>query len=137
MRNAYIVLGKLKILGGKGFKAKIMRLLDKIKADEEILQIRRLKGAMPVDRIINACCSFYDKKEDDLIKRGKGKWERQIAIYLSKILSGKKNKEVGNFFNIRGPAVSGVIKAVEERLDKEKRLKKEIEHLKEMIINNK
>lgn len=123
------------ILGGKRFKTKIMRLSDKIKSDEELPQIKRLREQVPIDRIIKVCCSFYDKKEIDLLKRGKGKRERQIAIYLSKILSGKKNVEVGKFFGIKGPAVSGAIKAIEERLDKEKKLKKEIEGLKENLIS--
>ena len=78
---------------------------------------------------------FYGKRQEDLLKRGKGKLKRQIAIYLSKVLSGEKNIEVGGFFGIKGPAVSGVIKTIEGRLDKEKRLKREIERLKEMIIN--
>ena len=92
---------------------------------------------MPIDRIIKTCCSYYGKKEAELLRRGKDKRERQIAIYLSKILSGRKNVEVGSIFGIKGPAVSGVIKAIEERLglDKEKKLKKEMESLKERLIN--
>lgn len=35
----------------------------------------------------------------------------------------------------RGPAVSGTIKAIERRLDKEKKLRKEIENLKDSLIN--
>lgn len=58
-----------------------------------------------------------------------------IVINLSKILSGKKNIEVGNYFGIKGPAVSGVIKAIEEKIEKEKKLRKEVEHLKGKIIN--
>lgn len=123
------------ILGGRRFKSKIMKLLEKIRVDDELPQIKRLRGQVPIDRVIKACCSFYDKKEVDLLKRGKGKRERQIAIYLSKVLSGKKNVEVGNFFGIKGPAVSGAIKAIEERLGKEKKLKKEIEGLKGNLIN--
>ena len=51
------------------------------------------------------------------------------------MLSTKKSIEVGNYFGIKGPAVSGVMKAIEEMLLKEKKLKKEIERLKEKIIN--
>lgn len=123
------------MLGGKRFKAKVIKFLGKIKAHEELPQIKRLREQMPIDRVIKTCCSFYGKKEEDLIKRGKDKRERQIAIYLSKILSGKKNVEVGSFFGIKGPAVSGLIKAIERKLDKEKKLKNEIESLKERLIN--
>ena len=68
-----------------------------------------------------------------MLRRGKGKTERKIAIYLSKILCGGKNKEVGNIFGIKGPAVSEIIGAIEEILDKENKLKKEVEHLKKII----
>ena len=71
----------------------------------------------------------------ELFKRGKGRRDRQIAIYLSKVMSGEKNIEIGNIFGIKGPAVSGVIKVVEGRLDRDERLKREIGHLKERIIN--
>lgn len=68
-----------------------------------------------------------------MLKKSKGNWERQVAVYLSKVFSGKKNKEVGGIFGIKGPAASGIIKAIEGRLYNEKKLKKEIEGLKEML----
>jgi chromosomal replication initiation ATPase DnaA len=124
------------ILGSGKFKTKVMEFLGTIEAHEELPQIKRLRERVPIDRIIKTCSSFYDKKEADLLKRGKDNRERQIAIYLSKILSGKKNIEVGRFFGVKGPAVSGAIKAIEGRLDKEKKLKKAIEGLKERLIND-
>ena len=123
------------ILGGKKFKAKVMKFLGKIKAHDELPQIKRLRSQVSVDRIIKTCCSYYGKKEAKLLRRGKDKRERQIAIYLSKILSGRKNIEVGSFFGIKGPAVSGAIKAIERKLDKDKKLKKEIEELRGRLIN--
>ncbi|KAF0143508.1 MAG: hypothetical protein FD156_2574 [Nitrospirae bacterium] len=123
------------ILGSKRFKAKITKFIKKIKSHDELPQLKRLREQVPIDRIIKTCCSYYGKKEDSLLKRGKDRRERQIAIYLSKVLSGKKNAEVGSYFGIKGPAVSGAIKAIEGRLDKEKKLKKEIEGLRENLIN--
>jgi|GEM_PF-2567031 len=107
--------------------------IDKIEAAEEIPQIKRLRENVPTDTIIKTCSSFYGKIKDDLVKRGKNKPERQIAIYLSKVLSGKKNKEVGKYFGIKGPAVSEVIKSIEGRLENEKVMKKDIECLKEIL----
>lgn len=122
-------------LGGKGFKEKIMRLLDKRESDEEILQVKRLRGEVQIDKVIKACSSFYGKRQDELLKRGKGKPERQIGIYLSKVLSGKKNVEVGKFFGIKGPAISGIVRTIEGKLENEKKLGQEIARLKEKIIN--
>lgn len=123
------------LLGGKKLKAKIQKLLDKIKTDEELPQIKRFKEKVPIDKIIEVCCKHYGIYQEELFKRGKGKYERQMAIYLSKILSGKKNIEVGNYFGIKGPAISGIMKAVEERLKQDQNIKKEAEYLKGMLIN--
>ena len=88
------------ILGGKGFKEEVMRLLDGIKADEELPQLRKLRKKMPIDKVIKTCCDYYGVRE--LFKRGKGRRDRQIAIYLSKVMSGEKNIEIGNIFGIKG-----------------------------------
>jgi REP element-mobilizing transposase RayT len=125
------------LLGGKEFKEKIRRLLDKREVDEEIPQIKRLRGEAQMDKVIKTCSSFYGKQQDDLLKRGKEKPERQIGIYLSKILSGKKNVEIGKFFGIKGPAVSGVMRTIEGRLENDKKLRQEIAHLIEKTINDK
>lgn len=66
--------------------------------------------------IITVWCSFYGKTLKDLLKKGKNRSERQVAIYLSKVLSGKKNIEVGRYFGIKGSAVSETLKAVEQRM---------------------
>jgi len=121
------------ILGGKTFKAKILKLLDKTEAHEELPQINKFRGKIPIDEVIEACCSYYGKDQKELVKRGKGKSERQIAIYLSKVLSGKKNSEVGKYFGIKGPAVSGVIKTIEDMIEKEGRFKQEVGKLKGLI----
>lgn len=49
------------------------------------------------------------------------------------MLSGKKNSEVGKYFGIKGPAVSGVIKSIEDMIEKEGRFKQEVGKLKELI----
>jgi len=54
---------------------------------------------------------------------------------LAKILTGEKGKEVGRYFGIKGPAVSDVIKRLEERLGQESQLRKRAELLKRKIIS--
>jgi chromosomal replication initiation ATPase DnaA len=68
------------------------------------------------------------------VERVRGKEGRQVAIYLAKILSGKKGKEIGRYFGIKGPAVSDAIKRIEGRLDKESQLRERIESLKVRIV---
>ena len=122
------------LLGNKRFKVKIAKLIDKAKVDEEISQAKKLQEKVSIDAIIEACEWFYGKSREELLKRGKGKHERQVAIYLSKVLSGEKSKEIGRYFGIKGPAMSEVIKGIEGRLDEEVKLRKEIEYLRGKMI---
>jgi len=95
-----------------------------------------LREKVPIDRVIEVCCKHYGIDREELLKKGKkGKKERQIAIYLSKALSGERNIAIGNCFGIKGPAISGIIKAMEERLKQDRKIKRETEHLRGMLIN--
>jgi chromosomal replication initiation ATPase DnaA len=89
-------------LGDKRFKAKIRKLIDNGKVDEEISQAKSLREKVSIDTIIKACESFYGKSREELVRRGKGKKERQVAIYLSKVMSGQTSKEIGRYFGIMG-----------------------------------
>jgi putative transposase len=121
------------LLGRTAFKEKIKALLEIKKEDDEIPQIKRLRNTIPIERVIERCCRHYGKGDEELLQRRNG--ERGMAIYLSKLLSGKKNIEIGNYFGIKGPAVSNVIKTMEGRIERERKLKKEIELVKGKILN--
>ncbi len=72
------------LLGSKIFIAKIRNMLHKRKPDEEIPQLKKLRKIIPVDKVVKVCCNYYGKKEEELLKKGKEKEERQTAIYVSK-----------------------------------------------------
>ncbi|MEW6375314.1 MAG: transposase [Thermodesulfobacteriota bacterium] len=122
------------LLGDGGFKAKVLRRIERMKVDEEIPQAKRLRKRVSIDAVIKACQVFYGKNRKALLERTKGNEGRQVAIYLAKILSGGKGKEIGQRFGIKGPAVSDAIKRIEGRLDKESQLRERIEFLKGRII---
>lgn len=122
------------LLGDGAFKAKVLRRIEKIRVDEEIPQAKRLRKRVSVDAVIKACQLFYGKNRKALVERVRGNEGRQVAIYLAKILSGEKGKEVGRYFGIKGPAVSDAIKKIEGRLDKESQLRERIEFLKGRIV---
>jgi putative transposase len=124
------------VLGRDGFIEGILDLLSKINNDVEMPQLRQLRVDVPAEKVIKCCSRYYGMKEEDLISRGKGKIERQLAIYMTKVYSNKRtNKEIGEYFGIRGPAVSGILKAVESRMMKDKVLRKDIEFLTERMKN--
>jgi REP element-mobilizing transposase RayT len=122
------------LLLGKGpFKAKVLRRIEKMKVDEEIPQARRLRKRVSVDAVIKACQLFYGRNRKALVERVRGNEGRQVAIYLAKILSGEKGKEIGRHFGIKGPAVSDAIKRIEGRLEKESQLRERMEFLRGRI----
>ncbi len=53
------------------------------------------------------------------------------------MLSAKRNNEVGDCFGINGQSVSGVIKAIEESREKDRRLRRNLDILKEQVLNGK
>jgi chromosomal replication initiation ATPase DnaA len=105
-----------------------------MKFDEEIPQTKRLRKRVSIDAVIKACQLFYGKNRKALVERVRGDEGRQVAIYLAKILTGEKGKEIGRHFGIKGPAVSDAIKRIEGRLDKENQLRERIEFLKGKIV---
>jgi len=131
--NPFKVLEGGIILGNKSFMKKIKGILGRMKANEEIPQMKKLRTTVSIDGVINACCSYYGKGPEDLLQRRNG--ERNTVVYLSKIFSGKKNIEIGKYFGIKGPAVSNVIKTMEGWVETDKRMKSEIENLKMRVIN--
>jgi REP element-mobilizing transposase RayT len=122
------------LLGSKKFMAQIRRMLRTRKPDEEIPQLKSLREIIPVDKVIKVCCNYYGKKKEELLKKGKGKEERQTALYLSKIMSNTKNIEIGRYFGIKGSTVSEALKRVETRIKRDKKFQKEIEALKKQLI---
>ncbi len=122
------------LLGTGPFKVKVLELIERMKVDEEIVQAKRLRKRVSIGSVVKACQLYYGKNRKALVERVKGNEGRQVAIYLAKILSGEKGKEIGRYFGIKGPAVSDAIKRIEGRLDKESQLRERIEFLKGRIV---
>ena len=122
------------LLGKGAFRAKILRRVEKMKMDEEIPQARRLRKRVSIDAVIKACQLLYGENRKALVDRTKGNEGRQVAIYLAKILTGEKGKDIGRHFGIKGPAVSDAIKRIEGRLEKESQLRERMEFLRGRIL---
>jgi chromosomal replication initiation ATPase DnaA len=105
------------------------------KGDEELPQLRRLTEEKSLEGIVKACGQYYELPRGELIRRRRGLPARQATIYLSKILSGKTNKAIGEYFCIKGMAVSRVIKTTEEKIARDSILRQQIGELKERILS--
>ena len=108
-------------------------MLQKRKPDEEIPQLKKLREIIPVDKVVKVCCNYYGKMEDELLKKGKGKEERQTAIYLSKIMSNTRNREIGRYFGIKGSTVSETLKRVETRIKEREKIPETNRNIKKTI----
>jgi len=123
------------ILGKGSFKEKIKEILESLKRDEELPQIKKLVRNNSLDSVVRVCGEYFKLGKDELIRRRRGLAARQATIYLSKVLSGGTNKTVGEYFCIKGVAVSKAIRATEEKISSDKVLRKQIGELKEKILS--
>ena len=123
------------LLAGQSFAEKVKQLLQSRKQDDEIPDLKRLKDAVPIAHVIAACCAYFNKKPDDLLHRRRAIRERRIAIYLSKVLSGKKHRDVGDHFGIKAAAVSNALKEIEARLETENDLKEAVRAIRQGLLN--
>jgi len=90
---------------------------------------------VPIVHAIEGCAGYFKKRREEILLRCSARRERRIAIYLSKVLSGKKHSEVGNHFGIKVAAVSNVLREMETRLETDTDLKKDVRKIRERLLN--
>lgn len=66
-------------------------------------------------------------------RRRRTERQRKIGLYLSKLLSGKRNADIGSVFGITIQAVTNAVRDVEKRREGDKRLDIELKKIKESI----
>jgi len=123
------------LLGREKFEQHVRRLLCGKEDDEELPSLRKIQVVITVQEVVDTLTQIYG--EDILGKRGSKGEKRKIAIYLSKVMSGDINKEVGKYFGIKSPAVSKTVKAIEESLTGSISLQRDIDKLKKTIKKRK
>jgi chromosomal replication initiation ATPase DnaA len=81
---------------------------------------------------------MYDFDPSGILVKGKKRnLARDVGIYLSRKLSRQSGKDLGQYFgNISGSAIVVRSTVVAERLQEDKKLKKQIKKIEERIINN-
>jgi len=108
---------------------KIRRLLEEVREDGELPALGHIRRRPTLEVIIEEGAGYYGVEREELVRRRKGCRERRIAMYLAKILSGGRNSEVGRHFDVKGEAVSAVVKGIENTLRRSPQLKRELEIL--------
>lgn len=122
------------ILGDEAFRDRVIRYLKGIPDKTEIPELKKIETKHNIEDIVKAVVKYYRVKEDDLLKRRKAtERQRKIAMYLCKVLSGKKNIEVGGKFGVTLQAVTNIIRDIERKRDTDKRLNDEIITIKKSV----
>jgi len=104
--------------------------------DDEVPQSKEL--APDIDRIKKMICQTYHIKEDDLLqsKRGVFNEPRNVAIYLTRQLTGDSLKRIGEHYRMKKySSASSVVERMKSMMIADPKLRKRIENLKGKLIN--
>lgn len=122
------------ILGDEPFREKVIRYLKGIPDRAEIPEIKKFETKYGVEEILRSVAEYYGVRVSELLKRGRAtSRQRKMALYLCKVLSGKKNGEVGEVFGVTIQAVTNVVREVEKIRERGKELSKEIAQIKKIL----
>lgn len=122
------------ILGDEGFRERVVKYLRVLPDKAAIPEIRKIRKKRGVDEIVRGVAKYYGLPEVDLLRRRRRtEAQRKIAVYLSKVLSGEKNAEIGSVFGITIQAVTNAVRRVEKRMGEDNRFGSEVMELKEIV----
>jgi len=126
------------ILGREAFVNWVKEtFLSKRDDEKEIPQLRSLKPRVPPKRVINEVCKEFGRSLEQVLERGrKGNWPREVAIYLTKELSGLTCKDLGIYFGgVSGALVTMMSNHIAREKAGDRTLETKIEKIKRRILN--
>jgi len=122
------------ILGEERFRERIKRYLKGIQDKVEISDIKKIEPKHKLEDVVREVSENYGLEEGGLLRRKRAtEKQRKVAIYLSKVLSGSKNIEVGKVFGITAQAVTNAVRDIEKRIEEDMKFRKEIAMIKKSI----
>jgi REP element-mobilizing transposase RayT len=126
------------ILGGTEFINWIKRnFLSKDPDIKDKPQLKSLKlGLGPEDLLPATCTEFACTREVILQKGKKGNLARDVAIYLSREMTGESGVALGCYFGISGAGVTVRHGIIAEKIKKDRKLNRQVNKIKGAIINN-
>ncbi|MEN8262151.1 MAG: transposase [Nitrospirota bacterium] len=124
------------VLGNESFTEKALKYLKGYHDKKEIPDIKRIESKYQIDDVVRIVAEYYGVKEEDLFtrKRATAK-QRKMAIYLCKILSARKNGDIGRAFGIGIQAVTNVMREIEHLEERKKEIASEILSIKKTIYS--
>ena len=126
------------ILGDERFWERVVKYLRVLPDKGAIPEIRRIRKEQGTDEVVRGVAKYYGLSEVDLLRRKRRtEGQRKIAVYLSKVLSGEKNAEVGAVFGVTIQAVSNAVRGVERRMEEDIKFSSEVMKVKGLIASAK
>jgi len=120
------------ILGSADFKDKVGKYLKRRLDEIEIPEVKGIGKVHQAEDIVSLVANYYGVNKGDILKRKRSTYRyRNIAIYLSKLLSGKKNRDIGKMFGITIQGVTNACRRIEKAMEKDDKLKEEIKDIKD------
>ena len=112
--------------------------LSKRSDEAEIPQLKEVKPRPTPDAVVAAVCEEFGCDADWIVQKGRKKnTARDVAIYLSRELTGASGAQLGKYFgNICGAGITVRYKHVVKDLSRNRRLKGRTNRIKKRIINN-
>ena len=137
LKNPESSLTEGAILGDTDFVAWVKeQFLSSREENQDIPQLRRLRPKPGLNAIVAAVCDELGCKEEQIIEKGRHKnVAREMAIYLSRDLSGMACKDLGEYFGgVSGPAMTLCYNQFAGRLEKDKKLKRRTNRIKKRLL---
>jgi hypothetical protein len=106
--------------------------------DSELPQLRALKPKISFDRVIEVVANVFGSTKEQILQKGRKKnLPRDLAIYFSKVYSGKPGIEIAQLFGLRsGSAITMRYKMVLKRIESHEELDHKLSLIKNRIMNN-
>lgn len=127
------------ILGAPDFVGWVKEKILLSRPDEkEIPQLRQLKPTIKVDTIAEAVCREFKCSRESIIERGrKNNIARDLAIYLSRAISGETGAKLGEYFgNISGAGITVRYNHISTEIERNKQIRYHLNRIRKRIVNN-
>jgi REP element-mobilizing transposase RayT len=125
------VFGQI-VLGGDGFVETVKDMVKRKVLSREIVERKKLQEGISLEKVGQVVTDAFRIKEEEILGKGtRGNFPRQAALYLAKRLTGKGNREIGEFFGgIQASAVSKAAARVEKEMSRNWSVRNQMERLK-------
>jgi putative transposase len=132
------VVGGL-ILGGSDFVTWVKNtFLQKKSAFRKRPHLKDLKHSLSPDDLLSVVCEEFDCNREAILHKGKKRnLARDIAIYLSREMSGESGVFLGGFFGgISGAGITVRYNHIETKIRNDRTLRGQVNRMKKRILNN-